>query len=491
MPQLPTDRPTTANRQRVRSVAFRDPRQRVRDQWAPFLNLLLGAALIGLAWPAAYAGILPIFGVPVALLAPTMFLGGAFFVARGLAELLTNSKASAWLLIASLLVVVGLNSRLLSLLHDIRNVDADKMHVVTHFEGIVGQPVHLVSDVSELSARRFPYSHATPACYGDGCLAMKGFRTPFPGADYWREKVSDIVLASGFSMANAGETAPTLSISQVADGYFLNIDIQLTGADGKLLSRYSGTYRNGHRYETVDGVKSDSPSLVLEYLLHGNPLNDAAATLAHNGEAHPLTSFIKRATSLSHPQGALRDRFSGAPPAGNAPASVRVELEVLDEKTYEPTWVIKGDRESGSAEWSKLSWDKARVEQCKTLIRPETKGAPLTQTWHLFVADQSGRKKAKHTGNTFCDEDAIWFLDYVIEKGRMTVTKYSTTGDLIYRVSFPKPNEPQGFQGHIMLPTFKVENGYVRFEWWNSNQSGSDRQVVRSMRVQFLEPRTS
>lgn len=462
-----------------------------REQWAPFLNLLLGVALLCLAWPASYAGIVPILGVMAAAFAPTMFLTGVFFVALGLARLMTTSKVSGGLLIAVLLVVVGLNSRLLSLFHDIRNFDASEMHVATRFEGVVGQPIHIVGEVSELSARRFPYAHAAPACYGDGCLATEGFRTPFLGADYWRENVTDVVLASGFSKAKSGETAPTLRISQEKDGRFSNIEIQLTSADGQLLSRYTGKYRNGHRYETVDGVKSGSPSLVVEYLLHGNPLNAIAASLAHNGEVYPLASFLKRATSLSHPQGSLRSGSSGSPPVSDTPSPVRVELEILEEKTYEPGWVIKGDRELGNVEWSTISWDKDRARRCNTLIVPETSNAPRTQTWHLFVADPSGRKKARHTGNAFCDDDAIWFLDYVIEKGRMTLTKYSTTGDLIYRVSFAKPNEPSGFPGHVMIPTFKAENGYVRFEWWNTNQSGWDRQVARSMRVQFMEPRTN
>lgn len=458
-----------------------------QKSWAPILNILLGLALVCLSWPAAYAGAVPILGVIVAAFAPTMFLVGVFFIALGLARMLADTKVGVVLLIAIVIVVVGLNSRLLSLQYDIRNVDANKMQVVTQYEEAVGQPIHIVSEASELSARRLPYAHAAPACYGDVCFVTRGFRTPSPEGSYWRENVTDVVVAAGFSKARAGEAAPVLTISQKAVGHFLTIDIQLTSADGKVLSRYVGRYRNGHRYETADGVESDSPTLVLEYLLHGNPLNDAVARLAHNGEAYPLSSFLRRATSLSHPQGLLRTRSSVEPSVGSASQSTNVELETLEERIHEPVLVIKGDRESSSAEWSKLSWDRIRTERCKTLLKPETKDA-LTQTWHLFIGDPSGRKKAKHTGHAFCDEDAIWFLDYAIEKGRLILTKYSPTGDLSYQVSFAKPNEPAGFQGHIMIPTFRADNGYVRFEWWNTKQSGWDRHVARSLRVQFAEP---
>lgn len=455
---------------------------------SPIFSLLLGALFLCLAWPAAHAGIVPILGLLVAALAPSIFLAGIFFVAYGLARSLTVGKVSAGLLTAVIFVVVGLNTRLPALFHDIANVRANVMEVGHRFEGAVGQPLHIAGETAELSARRFPYSHAAPACYGDGCLATKGFRTPYPHADYWREKVVDVVLASGFSKANQNETAPTLTITQKADGYFSNIDMQLTSAEGKLLARYAGKYRNGHRYETEDGVKSDSPSLVLEYLLHGNPLNDVAARLARNGEVYPIAAFLRHATNLSHPQGSQLGRVYGSPPLHSAPPSVRVELEVLDEKTYEPTWVIKGDRQSDRSEWSEISWDKVRWKRCETLLKPETKGAPLMQTWHLFVGDQTGRKKVRHTGNAICDQDAIWFIDYVIEMGRTTLTKYSTGGDLIYRVSFEKPNEPSGFLGGIIGPTFKAENGYLQFEWWNTNGSGWDHHVKRSLRVQLREP---
>jgi hypothetical protein len=110
------------------------------------------------------------------------------------------------------------------------------------------------------------------------------------------------------------------------------------------------------------------------------------------------------------------------------------------------------------------------------------------QTWHLFVNDPTGRRKVRYTGAAICDPDAIWFLDYVIEKGRTTLTKYFTNGELAYRLSFEKPPEPYGYPGGILIPTFKSVDGYLQFEWWNTNQSGFDRHIKRSIKVRLQEP---
>lgn len=453
-------------------------------------TLLLGALFLCLAWIAAHAGTVPILGLLVAAFAPNIFLAGLFFVALVLARSLLIDRVNAGLLTAVIFVIMGLNTRLPALFHDIGNSEANEVQVITRLEGNVGQPIHIIGKTVELSARRSPSSHAAPACYGDGCLTTKGFKTPYPWieTDYWHEKVIDVILASGFSKSSDEETAPILTVSQETNGNYSNINIQLTSADGTLLSRYTGRYRNGYPYETGDGIKSDSQYLVLEYLLHGNLLNSLASRFAHNGEVYPLTTFLKQATNLAHPQGSSLGLISGKSTRDGEPTSVKVELETLDEKTYDPPWVIKEDNLSNSSKWSEISWDKVRGERCKTLLKPETKGAPLMQTWHLFVNDPSGRKKVRYTGNAICDPDAIWFLDYVIEKGRTTLTKYSTYGDFIYRISFEKPKEPMGYAGAIMITTFNAENGYLQFEWWNTSQSGLDRHVKRSMRVRIREP---
>ncbi len=462
----------------------------------PTTNLVLAVVLLCLGWLAAHAGIVPIFGLLAAAFAPDIFLIGLLLLAIWLARTLPIGKVAAGLLAVVLSILIGLNTRLPTLVSDIRRGSASDGQVISHLDATVGQPIHVVAQTPETLARRYPYSHAAPACYGDGCIVTKGFRTPYPWieGDYWHEKVMDVVLAAGFSKANRGESAPTLTIRQDTDEYLSNVHIELLDADGKLLSRYDGRYRNGFPYETKDGIKSDgmeSQSLILQFLLHGNVMNRLAALLLPKAEAYPLASFLKGGNHLRHPQGATLGLVMGRPPLGSEPVAEKVALEVLEDKTYDPVWIIKEEPLSNISKWSEMSWDKVRGDRCNTLLRPEIPGAPLLQTWHLFVNDPSGRKKVRYAGDAICDPDAIWFLDYVIEKGRTSLTKYSITGDLIYRVSFEKPKEPWGYPGGIPIPTFKAEGGYLQFEWWNTNQSGRDRHVKRSLKVRLKEPDTT
>jgi hypothetical protein len=454
--------------------------------------LLLGGAFLFTGWLAAQAGAVPIFGLLVALFAPDIFLIGLVLLSVGMAMSLSTSKITVGLLAIVLSIALGLNTRLPIFISDIWRGSADNVQVASRISGAVGIPIHVVAQTPEFSARRYPYSHARPACYGDGCLATKGFRTAYPWieADYWHEKVMDAVLSSGFSKAGPGELAPTLTIiRQDVNSHISAIHIQLMGTKGKLVSRYDGWYRNAIPNETNDGIgPSESQSLVFEYLLHGSLLNSLFSKLMPSGAAYPITSFLKKSTNLVHPQGTTLGFATPRTAESSDSPAVKVELEVLEEKTYDPVWIIKEDPGSGFSKWSEMSWDRERGERCKSLLKPEIEGAPLMQTWHLFAHDQSGRKKVRYAGNAICDPDAIWFLDYVIEKGRTTLTKYSVNGDLIYKISFDKPKEPWGYAGAILVPTFKAENGYVHLEWWNTDQSGHERHVKRSMKVRFKEP---
>jgi hypothetical protein len=387
------------------------------------------------------------------------------------------------------------NTRLPTIVSDVWPGNGSQSQVISRLEGTVGQPIHLVTDSPEISGRQNTYSYARPACHGDGCFQTDGFRTPYPWieADYWHEKVMDVTLAAGFSMAKQGEPAPTLTIKQRNEENSSTIRLELADAAGKTTATYDGRYRRGFPLETRDGVKSDDGpyALALQFLLHGNFLNRIVAGMVRSSDNYPLSSFLKVASNLSHPQGATLGFFSKGSSRDGEPPSIKVVLEVLEEKAYDPVWIIKEEPDSSVSKWSEISWDKTRGERFNTLLQPETTGAPLMQTWHLFVNDPSGRKKVRYSGTAICDPDAIWFEDYVIEPGRMVLTKYSITGDLIYRISFEQPPTPYGYAGALMMSTFKSAGGFLNFEWWNTNQSGRDRHIKRSMKVRIKEPQNS
>jgi len=453
---------------------------------------LIGSGLLLFSFAAANAGVVPVLGLLVAAFAPDAFLVGNFLLIYAASLFLTRSLLVSAVLAIIATSTVGLNTRLATIYSDFLEGNLSKMQIGVRLQGAVGQPIYLEVDTPVISARRYQYAHAMPHCRGDGCLATSGFKTPYPWleSDYWHEKVVDVVLAAGFSLAKNGERAPTLSVQQSENGMRSSVRFELRDADGKSLATYSGNYRQRFPSETDDGLDSEKvwAPLAIEYLLHGNFVNRIVARQIGLPPAYPLTQFLKTATQFSHPQGRTLGLMSPKEAVGSAPPSTHVTLEVLNVKNYDPVWVIKEEPLSAKSKWSELSWDNKRSDRCRTLLKPETTGSPLVQTWYLFVNDPTGRKKVRYTGDALCEADAVWFMDYVIENGRMTLTKYSVGGDLIYRLSFDKPEEPYGYPGAILNPTFKEQNGYLSFEWWNTKQSGYDRHIRRSMEVRVREP---
>jgi len=313
----------------------------------------------------------------------------------------------------------------------------------------------------------------------------QGFRTAYPGieSDYWHERVVDGALRAGFSQARPEEQAPTLTVAQQADGTLSHVHIELLDPQRKPLARFDGRYRVGIRGETPDGIGTSDigRGARLEYLLHGNVANRLVARFIRASRPYPLASFLKSAASLSHPQGATLGLIPRGPVLPAAPSQPE-ELEVLEVKEYDPAWVMKGNDE-----WSRLSSPGERETRCETLMRPEVPGAAL-DTWYLFVNDPTGRRKVKRTVSRICDPEAVWFVDFVTERGRTVLTKYRVDGTFAYRVSFRNPPEYGGSRGGLLIPTFSVRDGYLYFEWWNTNQSGYDRVIRRSMKVRLKEP---
>jgi len=295
----------------------------------------------------------------------------------------------------------------------------------------------------------------------------------------------------GFVIAEPGESAPTLSITSTGQHQFALISIALKDGNGALLSRFEGRYRNGVAGEAPDDTRSDDYSwrLVTEYLLHGNSVAAAAAAFLPSSTAYPIAAFLREATRLSHPQGTLIGLKSFAPPGQPAATSTPVQLEVLAENVYEPAMVFNTqDPGFETSDWARRNWDRVRYARCGEMLLPELKGTAQLQTWYLFAKDASGRKKARYTGPALCDEDAVWIFDYVIEKDRTVIAKYSPEGDLAYRASFPKPPSPYGTSGGVMFGTWRAENGAVTFDWVSSNRPGYEWHVRRVMSLRFQEP---
>lgn len=174
-------------------------------------------------------------------------------------------------------------------------------------------------------------------------------------------------------------------------------------------------------------------------------------------------------------------------PKGQAPASHQVQLDILESKSFDPEWVIIEDPNANESLWGKYSWDPKRSQACNALTRLADQEDQRLVSWRVFIGDPTG-KRMFAPGHMLCDADTIWFFHYVAEPGRVVIVKATTSGEILYRASFAKPDELGGYLGAIMNPTLHARDGYLYFDWWNSNQSGANRHIKRAMKVRFREP---
>jgi hypothetical protein len=182
---------------------------------------------------------------------------------------------------------------------------------------------------------------------------------------------------------------------------------------------------------------------------------------------------------------------SNHPQSAGQPAH-EVAIEVIETKFYDPEWIVKGNAETQSSDWQAISWNKEYGEKCRSLVKrvEDDSDTPELRGWLLFVNDPTGRKKARYSSSTFCDQGNLWFVDYGQDRRLVFIAKFSIQGDFLYRLSFNKPDTPGGYLGGILQPTFRAEDGYLYFEWWNTEQSGWNRHIKRTMKVRVREPLT-
>lgn len=187
------------------------------------------------------------------------------------------------------------------------------------------------------------------------------------------------------------------------------------------------------------------------------------------------------------------ERLSGdCRPPRQVPTKVKlptpklVTLEILKTKDYNPEWVV------GTEEWSRLVFSQSRYDYCKSLFKQVTTKDLFVK--ERFVKDSTVQKNVPysefdvHTGaKRVCEGDSIWFVAHLETPNAITVTKYTTSGDFLYRLAFKRPDEVNGFIGYINEPSFHSENGYLNFEWWYFKDQASEWHIKRTLNVRFLE----
>jgi len=172
------------------------------------------------------------------------------------------------------------------------------------------------------------------------------------------------------------------------------------------------------------------------------------------------------------------------------PTPQEVALEVLETNNYNPVRLISND------EWNRLNDDKNRSEYseyCKSLF----KQADPNEPWlgNRFTKDLSGQKIVPYNKSTLrtgahrlCEKDTILYYAHLELPNKMVITKYTASGDMLYRISFKNPEDVKGFVGYIHTPSLKSENGYLSFEWWHFRDNSQKWEVKRTLKVRLREP---
>ena len=169
------------------------------------------------------------------------------------------------------------------------------------------------------------------------------------------------------------------------------------------------------------------------------------------------------------------------------PVATEVPLELLHATEYTPERVV------GSAEWGHLTYDRVREEACNKMFRPADPDDYMMG--ERFVHDSTATKRVPYSSNSqrkmgvrqICD-DYIWFVTHLEERDKMIITKFTVTGDLVYRISFRHPEPIQGFVGYVAIPSLRSETGYLYFDWQDFRDFNQEWHIKRILKLRVREP---
>lgn len=162
--------------------------------------------------------------------------------------------------------------------------------------------------------------------------------------------------------------------------------------------------------------------------------------------------------------------------------------EILETTDYTPDRIAIGD------DWSSFVFDKKREGACKSLFRPTDPDDYMQG--QRFVKDSSGNKPAPYSQTAqfkmgvrvLCDDDDVWFITHQEEPGKIVISKFTATGDLVFRTSFRNPGRVEGFTGYIRIPSLRSEGGYLYFDWLDFRDINREWHIKRWLKMRMKEP---
>jgi hypothetical protein len=170
------------------------------------------------------------------------------------------------------------------------------------------------------------------------------------------------------------------------------------------------------------------------------------------------------------------------------PVPIEGSPEILETTNYTPDRIAIGD------DWSSFVFDKNREGACKSLFSPTDPDDYMQG--QRFVKDISGNKLAPYSRTVqfnmgvrvLCDDENVWFVTHQEEPGKIVISKFTVTGDLVFRTSFRNPERVDGFTGYIRVPSLQSEGGYLYFDWLDFRNSNREWHIKRWLKMRMKEP---
>ena len=463
------------------SASRMHPPARINTRWLKAAGLLLLLALVSLL----ISGV-PILGPMSSVFVPDLLLAAAVFVVAFVARAVLGVGLASHAVLVLAIPVLALNTRLPVFVHDLALHFWSYERVLQKPRVTVGQPVALDFSGQALSGRRWPYAAASPDCRDQHCFTLGGFKTPDPDfeRDYWKDSPPHAVRDVGLRVAKPQEPAHRLRITERSQGHIREVELELRDATGTKLAEARYYYRSGFWLEPADGTQarhinsSQAFPLLVNFLLHGSFVNAALGMMAPPGPAMPVGRFLKLALDVQA--------------AGPASAGTVIEPEVLGQEVFDPPLQYMGKSgEYAKTPWTEKAVDAARALHCAQLLKreaPEDDRHGMVAGWWLFAQDPTATHRMQRSSQELCDADAVWALNYGLNRQQVAVKKYAATGELLWDVRVQRPAPVEGSDGRILAGTLHQKDGFVYFEWLNQDGSGWDLRVRRHMRLRFPVP---
>jgi hypothetical protein len=153
------------------------------------------------------------------------------------------------------------------------------------------------------------------------------------------------------------------------------------------------------------------------------------------------------------------------------PQAPTVDTEVLDTKEFEPERIYK------QSEWSPHHFFLNREKSCENAFVLADRYD--TYKGRRFTGDKTRLKEVPYTSsfgqseaNALCDE-GILFISEQDQPNSFVFSKYTFSGDLLFRVAGKRPEPIKGYFLAMRIPSIRIDTGYFYFEYeyFSSNWS--------------------